>query len=91
MTLDNLVNNHAHLSKQYKYQVLLGHLKLPSALQLAMAFMHDPQPYTAALQALQQKYGQPCQLVHCELGTILNSPAVKFGDAAAFDSLLSTP
>jgi len=59
-------------------KVLLGHLKLPSALQLAKAFMHDPRPYTAALQALQDKYGQPRQLVQCELGTILNSPAIHF-------------
>ncbi len=85
MALDNLMNNQQHLSEQYKYQVLLGHLKLPSAIQLAMAYMHDPRPYTAALQALQDKYGQPRQLVQCELGAILNAPAVTFGDAEAFD------
>lgn len=34
MALDNLMNHQQHLSEQYKYQVLLGHLKLPSALQL---------------------------------------------------------
>ncbi len=85
MALDNLMNNQQQLSEQYKYQVLLGHLKLPSAIQLAMAYMHDPRPYTAALQALQDKYGQPRQLVQCELGAILNAPAVKFGDAEAFD------
>lgn len=48
--------------------------------------MYDPQPYTAALQTLQDKYGQPRQLVQSELGAILNSPAIKSGDAEAFDS-----
>lgn len=86
MALDNLLNSHVHLNEQYKYQVLLGHLKLQSALQLAKAFMHDPRPYTAAMQALQDKYGQPRQLVQSELGAILNAPALKFGDSEAFDA-----
>ncbi|XP_061128044.1 uncharacterized protein LOC133149871 isoform X1 [Syngnathus typhle] len=86
MALDNLMNSHTHLSEHYKYQVLLGQLKLPSALQLAKSYMYDPAPYTAAVGALQDKYGQPRQLVQSELGAILNSPAIKFGDADAFDS-----
>ncbi|XP_058625394.1 uncharacterized protein LOC131536472 [Onychostoma macrolepis] len=86
MALDNVMNNQPHLSEHYKYQVLLSHLKLPSALQLAKAYMYDPRPYTTALQALQDKYGQPRQLVQSELSVILNAPAVKFGDAEAFDS-----
>lgn len=85
MALDNVMNNQPHLSEHYKYQVLLSHLKLPSALQLAKAYMYDLRPYTTALQALQDKYGQPRQLVQSELGVILNAPAVKFGDAEAFD------
>lgn len=83
MGLDNLMGSYGHLNEQYKYQVLLGHLKLPSALHLAKAY--DPQPYTATLQALQNKYGQPQQLVQSELGAILNSPTIKFGDSEAFD------
>ncbi|KAG1952188.1 hypothetical protein F2P79_010147, partial [Pimephales promelas] len=86
MALDNLMNSHPHLSEHYKYQVLLGQLKLQSALQLAKSYMYDPAPYTAALGALQDKYGQPRQLVQSELGAILNSPAIKSGDADAFDS-----
>lgn len=86
MALDNLLNAHGHLSEQYKFQVLLGHLKLPSAQQLAKAYMYDARPYTTALQALQEKYGQPRQLVQSELGAILNSPALKYGDANAFDT-----
>lgn len=86
MALDNLLNSHMHLSEQYKYQVLLGHLKLQSALQLTKAYMHDPRPYTTAMQALHDKYGQPRQLVQSELGAILNSPALKFGDSEAFEA-----
>ncbi|XP_073719287.1 uncharacterized protein [Misgurnus anguillicaudatus] len=86
MALDNLLNAHGHLSEQYKFQVLIGHLKLPSALQLAKAYMYDARPYTMALYALQEKYGQPRQLVQSELGAILNSPALKYGDANAFDT-----
>lgn len=48
--------------------------------------MYDVRPYTTALQALQDKYGQPRQLVQSELGAILTSPAIKFGDSEAFDS-----
>lgn len=85
MALDNLLNSHDHLNEQYKYQVLLGHLKLPSALQMAKAYMHDLRPYTMAMQALQNKYGQPCHLLQSELGAILNAPALKFEDSEAFD------
>ncbi len=75
MALDNLLNAHGHLCEQYKFQVLLGHLKLPSTLQLAKAYMCDARPYITTLQALQEKYGHPRQLVQCELGAILNTPA----------------
>lgn len=86
MALDNLLNCHLHLNEQYSYQVLLGHLKLQSVLQLAKACMHNPRPYTAAMQALQDTYGQPRQLVRSELGAILNTPALKFGDSEACDA-----
>uniref|UniRef100_A0AAV2LK59 Uncharacterized protein n=1 Tax=Knipowitschia caucasica TaxID=637954 RepID=A0AAV2LK59_KNICA len=49
-------------------------------------YEYHPQPYTTALKALQDKYGQPRQLVQSELGTILSMPAFKPGDFAAFDS-----
>lgn len=86
LALDNLLSNHSHLSEQYKYHVLLSHLKLPSAQQLAKAYMYHPRPYSAALQALQDKYGQPRQLVQSELGAIMSTPPLKMGDANAFDS-----
>ncbi len=48
--------------------------------------MYHQHPYSAALQALQDKYGQPRQLVQSELGAIMNSPPLRLGDANAFDS-----
>lgn len=48
--------------------------------------MHAPEPYTRALQDLQEKYGQPRQLVQSDLGSILTSPPIKYGDAEAFDN-----
>ncbi|XP_073764218.1 uncharacterized protein [Danio rerio] len=86
LALDNLLTNHHHLSEQYKYHVLLSHLKLPSAQQLAKAYMYHPRPYSAALQALQDKYGQPRQLVQSELGVMMNTPPIRMGDANAFDN-----
>lgn len=86
MALDNLLSSHAHLTEPFKYQVLLQHLKLPSAHKLAQAFMYDPNPYTSALQALQDKYGQPRKLVQIELGAILNLPPIRFGDPEGFDN-----
>ncbi len=86
LALDNLLSHHTHISEQYKYQVLLSHLKSSSAQQLSKAYMHHAQPYTASLQALQEKYGQPRQLVQSELGAIMSTPPLKMGDFNAFDS-----
>ncbi|XP_056611679.1 uncharacterized protein LOC130427939 [Triplophysa dalaica] len=86
LVLDNLLSNHSYLSEQYKYHVLLRHLKHPSAQQQSKSYMYHPHPYSAALQALQDKYGQTQQLVQSELGSIMNSPSLKLGDANAFDS-----
>ncbi len=37
----DVLGSNVHLSEQYKYQVLIGHIKPPSALQLAKVYMHD--------------------------------------------------
>lgn len=86
LALDNMLGNHGYLSEQYKYHVLLSHLKLPSAQQLAKAYMYHLHPYSAALQSLHDKNGQPRQLVQSELGTSMISPPLKLGNANAFDS-----
>jgi len=44
--LDSLLGPHRHLTEDYKYQVLLDHLKLPSAYQMAKRYIHDSTPYT---------------------------------------------
>lgn len=47
---------------------------------------HHPQPYAAAVQALQQQYGQSHQLTQGEIASLLNSPDIKAGDSKAFQS-----
>ncbi|XP_073718868.1 uncharacterized protein [Misgurnus anguillicaudatus] len=83
--LDSVLGPHKHLSEDYKYQVLLELLKLPNAYQVAKRYVNDPTPYTSAIHALEQRYGQPRQLVQGELKAILNSPPIKPGDAQAFE------
>ncbi|KAJ8352094.1 hypothetical protein SKAU_G00235700 [Synaphobranchus kaupii] len=87
--LNSLLGPHRHLTEDYKYQVLLDHIKLPSTYQVAKRYVNDSTPYTSAMQALQQRYGQPRQLVQGELKAILTSPAIKPGDAQAFEDFPS--
>ena len=68
MALENLLDIHGHLSEQYKFQVLMDHLRLPSAYQLAKSYLH------ASLAALKAKYGQPRQFIQSEIASILHSP-----------------
>lgn len=82
LKLDNLLGADLCLSEQYKYQVLLGQIRLPGALRLAQAYVHEAAPYTSALQALKRRYRQPRHLVQ----TILDAPALKVGDLRAFYS-----
>lgn len=42
MAFENLLGNQIHLSEKYKYQLLLVHLKHPSAYKLARAYIYDP-------------------------------------------------
>lgn len=57
--LSSLLGPHRPLAEDYKFQVLLDHLKLPSAYQVAKRFVNDPTSYTSAMLALQQRYCQP--------------------------------
>lgn len=47
---------------------------------------HDAAPYTRALEALQDRYEQPRQLIWSELDAIFSAPALRMGDATAFES-----
>lgn len=77
MALTNLLP--AEETEQYKYHILLDHLKLDAARHLALAYSHDSQPYTTALKALQRKYGQPHHLA-----SIQRLPAIRSGDSIGF-------
>ena len=85
MALENLLDNHPHLTEQYKYQIRLDHLQHPGANKLARSCMHDTRPYSTALRSLKEKYGQPRLLVQSEIGAMLNSPIIRIGDVEAFD------
>jgi len=85
MALENLLDIHPHLTEQYKYQILLDHLQHPGANKLARSSMHDVRPYSTALRALQERYGQPRLLVQSEIGALLNSPIIRIGDVEALD------
>ncbi|XP_039457579.1 uncharacterized protein LOC120434117 [Oreochromis aureus] len=85
--LDSTLGPHSHLGEDYKFQVLLDHLEHPSALQVAKRYIHDRTPYTSAMRALEQRYGQPRQLVQSELSTILNCPPIRTGDSQAIEDL----
>ncbi|XP_072769411.1 uncharacterized protein [Nerophis lumbriciformis] len=86
LALCNLLEPHPDLSENYKYHVLLEHLKLPEAQMIGQSCRHHPYPYTATMQALQFQYGQPHQLAQSEIAAILTSPDVKPTDARTFQS-----
>lgn len=83
--LDSLLGPHAHLTEEYKYHILMDQLEHPCALQVARRYIHDRTPYTSAMRALEQRYGQPRQLVQSELSAILNCSPIKAGDPQAFE------
>ncbi|KAK0139052.1 hypothetical protein N1851_024407 [Merluccius polli] len=82
MALENLLPSVEH--EQYKYHILLDHLKLDSAHHLALAYAHHPQPYTTSLKALQKRYGQPHHLVLREITSVQSLPTVRSGDSQGF-------
>ena len=77
--LQNLVDVHPHFSEEYKFQVLIISLE-GKALKLAKSFLHGSQPYTKALAALGDKYGQPRQLVQSEVAAIVMTRPTKPSD-----------
>lgn len=55
------------------------------AKRLALAYVHTPQPYTQAIRALDECYGQPRPLALKELRAILDMPALCPGDGQTLD------
>lgn len=82
MALTNLMSDEER--EQFKYHVLLDHLNLDTACHPALAYAHHPLPYTRAMLALQQRYGQSKQLVLREIEAIQNLPSVRPGHSTSF-------
>lgn len=73
-------------SEHYKYHLLLDHLKVDAARRLALAYSNAPNPFTCALHALDERYGQPRQLAQKEIRAIMELPNIRQGDGVAFDN-----
>ena len=73
-------------TEEFKFHVLLDHLKVDQARRLALAFSYAYQPFTEALRALDERYGQPRQLALKELKNIMALPPVRSGDGHALDA-----
>lgn len=72
-------------SEHYKYHLLLDHLKVDAARHLALAYSNAPNPFTRALHALDERYGQPRQLAQKEIRAIMELPNIRQGDGVAFN------
>ncbi|XP_062287006.1 uncharacterized protein LOC133992303 [Scomber scombrus] len=83
LSLNNLL--HQSQSEQYKYALLLKHVKTPNAHRLVLAHAESSTPYTNALQALDRRYGRPYQFVLKEIETLENLPPIRAGDERALD------
>ncbi|RXN35500.1 guanine nucleotide-binding subunit alpha-12 isoform X2 [Labeo rohita] len=83
MALSNLLDPGE--SEKYKYHILLDHLKVDQARRLALAYVYAPDPYTQAIRALDERYGQPRQLALKELRAIMEMPAIRIGDGRGLD------
>ncbi|KAL3975387.1 gephyrin [Sarotherodon galilaeus] len=84
MALTNLLDPHE--TEHFKYHVLLDHLKVDQAKRLAISFSYAPDPYTQAMKALDERYGQPRQLALKELRNILELPPIRAGDGRTLDN-----
>lgn len=84
MVLNNLLDPSE--SEHFKYHVLLDHLKVDQAKQLALAFSYALNPYTQAIKALDERNGQPRQLALKELRNIMDLPPITVGDGHALDN-----
>ncbi len=84
MALSNLIDPNE--SDHFKHHVLLDHLKVDQAKRLALALSIAPDPYTQAINALDECYAQPRQLALKELRNILDLPSIRAGDGYALDN-----
>ncbi|KAG7497028.1 hypothetical protein JOB18_030229 [Solea senegalensis] len=82
IALDNLLPRDA--TQQFKYQILLDHLKLEEALLIADSYCSSPYPYSDTMYALNEQYGQPHQLALKRIAQLMDEPNIKSGDTKSF-------
>ncbi|XP_057695374.1 uncharacterized protein LOC130917729 [Corythoichthys intestinalis] len=82
VALDNLLPRDA--TEQFKYQILLDHLKLEEALLLADSYCSSCYPYSDTMNALNEQYGQPHQLALKRIAEFMDEPNIRSGDTKAF-------
>lgn len=83
LSLANLLPPEA--TELFKYQVLVDHLQLEAARLIADAYLNSPTPFSDTMAALNNKFGQPHQILLRGIAAVLDSPDIRRGDVAAFE------
>ncbi|CAI5677376.1 unnamed protein product [Oreochromis niloticus] len=83
MALGNLLPEDA--TELFKYQVLVDHLHLEEARLIADAYLNSTTPFTDTMEALNDKFGQPHQIVLRHIAAMMDSPDIRRGDVSAFE------
>ncbi|CAI5657610.1 unnamed protein product [Oreochromis niloticus] len=83
MALGNLLPEDA--TELFKYQVLVDHLHLEEARLIADAYLNSSTPFTDTMEALNDKFGQPHQIVLRRIAAMMDSPDIRRGDVLAFE------
>nr|XP_013768807.1 PREDICTED: uncharacterized protein LOC106456350 [Pundamilia nyererei] len=74
----------ADATEQFKFQILVDHLKLEEALLIADSYSHSRHTYTNTMDALNQEYGQQHQLALQRIADLMDGPPVMSGDTKTF-------
>ncbi|XP_056324239.1 uncharacterized protein LOC130237344 [Danio aesculapii] len=82
ISLENLLPQDA--TEQFKYQILVEHLKVEEALLIADSYSNSPYPYSYTMQSLTEHYGQPHQLALQRIAELMEGPNMRSGDTQAF-------
>lgn len=83
MSLGNLLPEDA--TELFKYQVLVDHLQLEEARLIADAYLNSATPFTDTMEALNDKFGQPHQIVLRCIAAMMDLPDIRHGDVSAFE------
>lgn len=59
---------------------------MDAARRLALAYSHAPNPFTCAIQVLDERFGQLRQRAQKEIKAIMDLPNVRHGDGVALDN-----